>query len=113
VSQPPAQAESEGEAAEASAWERRTAALLMVVPVVGILIHAAFFVYGVANPQWLTDYVFGPWMKVVAVLAFANLVGNWFHLRRTGMKLDIASRVVTYLWIVSIVLLYLHCRPTM
>jgi hypothetical protein len=112
VSQPPAQAESEGEAAEASAWERRTAALILVVPLLGIAVHAIFFVYGRANPEWLYHYVFvGPWlMYVVAPLSFANLVASWMHYRRTGMRMDLAARIATYLWILSYVLLLLHCR---
>jgi hypothetical protein len=86
----------------------------MAVPVVGILVHAAFFLYGVAHPGWLHDYVYGPWLKyLVAPLSFANLVANWIHYRRTWMRLDIAARIMTYLWIISYVLLFLYCKRGM
>jgi len=112
VSQPPSPPEPPVEANEPSPLARQLAALILVVPLVGIAVHAIFFVHGLANPEWLHDYVFGPWLKYgVAPLSFANLVACWMHYRRTGMRMDLAARVATYLWILSYVLLFLHCRP--
>lgn len=112
MSDPQSQPEPPVAADESSPLARRLAALILVVPLVGIAVHAVFFVYGLTNPEWLHDYVFGPWLKYgVAPLSFANLVACWMHYRRTGMRMDLAARVATYLWILSYVLLFLHCRP--
>lgn len=111
MSQSPSPPEAQGP--EYTPAERALGAVIMIVPIIGILIHAAFYLYGVSNPQWLHDYVYGPWLKyLVAPLSFAIILANWIHYRRTRMNLDIASRIVAYLWIMSYVLLFVYTRKT-
>jgi len=43
-------------------------------------------------------------LKVSFGLSFATLAGNIFHYHRTHMRLDVASRILTYIWIGSIIL---------
>jgi Na+/H+-dicarboxylate symporter len=102
------------EVKEPSAAARQLAALILIVPIIGILVHAAFYVYGLSNREWLHDYVYGPWLRyLVAPLSFATLVANWLHYRQTRMNLDIASRIVVYLWITSYVLLFIYTRKAL
>ena len=105
MSRSPSPPEAEAQGPEYTPAERAVAVVIMIVPIIGILIHAAFYVYGLGDHDWLRQYKLSVWMKAVAGLAFINLVGNWFHYRRTRMGLDIASRIATYLWILTIVLL--------
>ena len=113
MSRSPSPPEAEAQGPEYTPAERAVAVVIMIVPIIGILIHAAFYAYGVSNPSWLHDYVYGPWLKyLVAPLSFAVIVANWVHYRRTRMNLDIASRVLAYLWIISYVLLFVYTRRT-
>lgn len=87
----------------------RTLAVVMVaLPIVGVLFHA--FIYLTA-PAWSNAYVRGSALIAVAIVSFINLFGNWFHYRWTRMNLDVASRILTYLWICSILLLRIYWRP--
>jgi hypothetical protein len=84
------------------------AVVMFALPIVGLLFHA--FIYATV-PPWSNDYIHGLGMKIVAAVSFANLVGNWLHYRHTRMSLDIFARILTYLWILSIVLLVIHWKP--
>ena len=84
------------------------AVVMFVLPIAGLLFHA--FLY-MTVPPWTGDYLHGMGIKIVAGVSFANLVGNWLHYRNTRMTLDVYSRLLTYLWIVSIVLLVVHWKP--
>ena len=89
-------------------WEWWTAIALLVVPLVGIAAHAVLYYLaseGAVAPASVRAYVFGWGTKAVAALAILCVVGNWVHYRRTRMRLDVASRIAAYLWILSIVLL--------
>ena len=93
---------------EISPLLRWLAIVMLAAPVAGLVAHVALYVAalsGDVSPEALHAYVLGWGMKAVAFLAFVNLMGNWFHYRHTRMGLDIASRIMTYLWILSIVLL--------
>jgi len=73
---------------------------MLVVPIAGLAVHAALYVSGdVARILEYRKYGLG----LVGVLAFGNLVANYFHYRRTRMGLDMISRVLTYLWVVSFI----------
>ena len=99
----------ENEAAdEVSPLTYPLAVVILVLPVVGILFHGFIFL---TAPEWSNDYLHGAGIKIVAAIAFANLVGNWFHYRNTRMTLDVFSRILTYLWILTIVLLVVHWKP--
>ena len=50
-------------------------------------------------------FVHGAGARVSAGLAFLALLAGHIHYWRTRMRLDIASRVLAYLWILSIILL--------
>ncbi len=106
---PPAAA-SEARDAASPLW-RALGILIMVVPTAGLLLHLAF--YALLEAEAMKGYVYGPWMKAAAVLALINLVANWFHYRKTRMRLDIASRVLTYLWVISMILLLKATAPAL
>ena len=78
---------------------RVAAVVMLVVPIAGLAVHAALYVS--SDVTWVPAYKrYG--LALVGVLAFGNLVANYFHYRRTRMGLDTVSRVLTYLWVVSI-----------
>jgi hypothetical protein len=93
---------------EVSPVTRALAVVMFALPVLGILFHA--FIYATV-PPWSGDYLHGTGIKIVAAVSFVNLVGNWLHYRKTRMNLDIFARILTYLWILSIVLLVVHWKP--
>jgi len=77
------------------------AVVMLVVPLAGLAVHAVL--YFVGDLAWISAYrKYG--LALVGVLAFGNLVANYFHHRRTRMGLDIVSRILTYLWVISIIL---------
>jgi len=85
-----------------SAAMRLLAVLMLLVPAAGLTVHVILYFW---FPQSGEAYLHTRWPMVVAVAAVANLFGNWFHYRRTKMAVDIASRILTYVWILSIVLM--------
>jgi hypothetical protein len=88
---------------EVSPAVRAIAIVMLAVPLMGLAFHAVVYLQ---FPRELADaYVFGPWLKIVAAVAFANLLANFFHYRYTRMGMDVAARVLTYVWILSIVLM--------
>ena len=101
---PPADAPDDAATDDApSPLLRGLAFVLAAVPAAGIAVHVAFYV--ALSPEALKAYVFGVWMKALVFVAFLCLVGNWLHYRRTRMRLDVVSRVLAYLWIISMILL--------
>lgn len=75
------------------------AVVMLVVPIAGLAVHAVL--YFSSDVTWIPAYrKYG--LGLVGVLGFGNLVANYFHYRRTRMGLDTVSRVLTYLWVVSI-----------
>ena len=91
---------------------RALAWVIFLVAVAGLAFHVVFYLAG--PTERLAAYARGPWMKVSVGVAFANLLAGHLHYWRTRMRLDIASRVLAYLWILSIVLyLYLVIRDTL
>ncbi|MBL7139667.1 MAG: hypothetical protein ISS74_02025 [Planctomycetes bacterium] len=80
------------------------AVVLLIVPAAGIALH--LWIWLQFDDDALADYIRSIWLKASALMAFVLLVGNWFHYRHTRMKVDIVSRVVTYLWAISMVLLF-------
>jgi hypothetical protein len=85
--------------------------LMMAVALLGLVAHVTMYLMALGapvRPDWLTDYLHGPGIKVDLVVAFITLVGNWFHYRRTAMNLDILSRIAIYLWILSSLLLWVR-----
>jgi len=84
---------------------RALAWVIFLVAAAGLAVHVVFYLAG--PTEWLDAYARGPWMKIGVGVAFANLLAGHLHYWRTRMRLDVASRVLAYLWILSIVL-YLH-----
>jgi uncharacterized membrane protein (GlpM family) len=82
---------------------RTLGVVLMAVPAAGVAAHVVCYL--ALDADGLRAYVFSPWMKVLAVLAFFNLVASWFHYRKTRMGLALASRVMTYVWVISMIVL--------
>ena len=76
------------------------AVVMLVVPIAGLAVHVVLYVS--SDVTWVPAYKrYG--LALVGVLAFGNLVANYFHHRRTRMGLDMISRALTYLWVVSII----------
>ena len=101
----------ENEAAEAEEVPpvmRALAVVMFALPVLGILLHA--FIYA-TRPAWSGHYLHGNAFYVVATVSCANIFANWFHYRSTRMTLDIFSRILTYLWLISLFLLRMHWMP--
>jgi len=81
---------------------RALAWAIFLVAAAGLAFHVVFYLAG--PTEWLAAYARGLWMKIGVGVAFANLLAGHLHYRRTRMRLDVASRVLAYLWILSIVL---------
>lgn len=84
---------------------RALAWVIFGVGVAGLAFHVVFYLAG--RSEWVAAYAQGIGIRIGAGLAFADLLAAHLHYWRTRMRLDIASRVVAYLWILSIVL-YMH-----
>ena len=80
------------------------AALMLVLPLAGLAWHAVVYLY--FDAEAVSAYLKGNLLKASVFVAFANLVGNWLHYRRTRMKVDLASRILTYVWVISMILLF-------
>ena len=91
-----------GAMADKSAAARMLAVLIFLVSAGGLAAHVLLYV--VASDEVLGAFVHGAGARTSAALAFLALVGGHIHYWRTRMRLDIASRVLAYLWILSIVL---------
>jgi hypothetical protein len=87
---------------------RALAIVMVVLPIAGMLFHVIIYV---ASPAWAAGYVRGSGLMAVAIVSFINLFGNWFHYRHTRMNLDILSRILAYLWVISILLMLVYWRP--
>ena len=108
-SPPPMPPESPETAPELSPAARLTGWLLLIVSLAGMAVHGVLLFSVYEWPDWrlpVHEYVYGLGMKIVCVACLACLFGSWFHYHRTRMTLDIVSRIATYLWIVTIVLLF-------
>jgi len=84
---------------------RALAWAIFLVAAAGLAFHVVFYLAG--PTEWLAAYARGLWMKIALGVAFANLLAGHLHYWRTRMRLDVASRVLAYLWILSIIL-YMH-----
>ena len=84
---------------------RALAWVIFGVGVAGLAFHVVFYFAG--PTEWLIAYAQGIGIWVGVGLAFVNLLAAHLHYWRTRMSLDVASRVVAYLWILSIIL-YMH-----
>ena len=80
---------------------RALAWAIFLVAAAGLAFHVVFYLAG--PTEWLAAYAGGIWMKISIGVAFANLLAGHLHYWRTRMRLDVASRVVVYLWILSII----------
>ena len=78
---------------------RLLAVAMLLVPVAGLVVHGILYAYPHAGEAYLKTR----WPMVAAALGVANLFANWFHYRRTRMGVDIASRILTYAWVLSLV----------
>lgn len=82
--------------------------VLLALPVLGIAWH----LYLLAGPLGLVEaYTKGPAAKIVGGLAVVNVLATWIHYRWTHMKVTIVARVATYLWLISVVLLFRRVYP--
>ena len=84
---------------------RALAWAIFLIAAAGLAFHVIFYLAG--PTERLAAYAGGIGMRIGAVLALAVLLAAHLHYWRTRMRLDIASRVVAYLWILSIIL-YMH-----
>ena len=102
---PLADPETRAPAAPAFSGIRALAWAILLVAAAGLAFHVVFYL--AAPTEWLVAYARGLGMKIGVGVAFANLLAGHLHYWRTRMRLDVASRVLAYLWILSIVL-YMH-----
>jgi len=86
-----------------SAAARVLAVLIFLVSAGGLAAHVLLYV--LASGEVLGAFVHGAGARTSAALAFLALLAGHIHYWRTRMRLDIASRVLAYLWILSIILL--------
>ncbi|HUW99729.1 MAG: hypothetical protein WBD63_00570 [Phycisphaerae bacterium] len=82
---------------------RVLAVLIFLVSAGGLAAHVLLYVLG--PDETIGAFVHGAGARVSAGLAFLALLAGHIHYWRTRMRLDIASRVLAYLWILSIILL--------
>jgi len=80
------------------------AAVMLVLPLAGIVWHV--YLYYTVTDEAVAEYIRSVWLKASVFVAFAILVANWFHYRATRMKVDLASRILTYVWVISMILLF-------
>jgi hypothetical protein len=90
---------------------RNLGIVLLAVSISGVVVHVAFYL--LASPEMLLDFSRGTGLKVSAALGFANLFANIFHYHRTHMRLDVASRILAYLWIAAIILFLLYRKESL
>ena len=77
--------------------------VMLIVPLAGTAFNVGLYTLGsVEQIRWY----FGGTGKIVVGLAIVNLLANWFHYRHTRMTMDIASRILTYIWVLSFLLLF-------
>ena len=82
------------------------AAVMLLAPLAGIAWHAV--VYLTFDRDGVIAYGASVWMKASAGLAFVLLLVNWFHYRHTRWTVDLVSRVLLYVWAVSMALLWVR-----
>jgi hypothetical protein len=75
---------------------------LLAVAAAGVIVHLVIYLLPWA--EYGEPFTRGAALRISFGLSFATLAGNIFHYHRTHMRLDIASRILTYVWIVSIIL---------
>ena len=80
---------------------RALAWAIFLIAAAGLAFHVVFYLAG--PTERLAAYAGGIGMRIGAVLALAVLLASHLHYWRTRMRLDIASRVLAYLWILSII----------
>jgi len=80
------------------------AAVMLAVPLAGIAWHLVLYLK--FGDEAISAYLRSAWLKAFVFVAFVNLLGNWFHHRRTRMKIDLVSRIATYAWVLSMILLF-------
>jgi hypothetical protein len=81
----------------------------LVLPILGIAAHVTLL--GMARDsdqwtRWVVDYRRSSFVWVVSTVACVNLAASWFHYRRTGSPVSVVSRILTYLWIISLVFIW-------
>lgn len=106
---PDAEPQAESSPPAVSSAMKAAAWVIMVVPVLGLAMHLTLYAMAGESADWkhwLIVYSHGWGMIVTLLLTFANLVCSWLHYRKTGMGLAVAARILTYLWILSLVLIW-------
>ena len=88
---------------EVSPLLRFLAVAMLVLPIAGLAVDVVLLVAGV--PEWLRGDRLAQVMTAPALLAVANLFGSYFHYRRTGMRINGITRILTNLWLLSVLVL--------
>lgn len=88
---------------DVSPFLRFLAVAMLVLPIAGLAVDVVLLVAGV--PEWLKGGRLVQVMTAPVLLAVANLFGGYFHHRRTGMRINVASRILTNLWLLSALVL--------
>jgi hypothetical protein len=84
---------------------RILAVVMLVLAAAGVAVHLVLLLLRPAMGDLIRQYFLSRGMHIALALAFANLFANYFHYRRTGMRVDILTRILTNVWIVCVMLL--------
>jgi hypothetical protein len=104
--------EPEGDSSQdLSTVQRFLGLVIFLLPIAGLVFHGAVFL--AQSAPMATAYVQGLAVKIVFGVAFATLVGNWFHYRYTRLTLDVTGRILIYCWILSGLLLKVYWAKQM
>lgn len=83
---------------------------MLVLAAVGLATNATLLAIGAQ--QWLPEYGVFNLLAGSLILSVMNLFGSYFHYRRTRMRIDWATRILSNLWLASgLALLVLAYRP--
>jgi hypothetical protein len=81
---------------------KAAAAVLLVLPVLGIVAHV---ILALRYPECIAPYYTSQGMHVVIAVAAANLVASYLHYRQSRMRTVMAARVLCFIWMLSFGLL--------
>jgi hypothetical protein len=81
---------------------KAAAALLLVLPILGIAAHVAIWRLA---PDWIMPYFTSRGMYAVIAVAAVALVASYLHYRRSRMRTVLVARVLCFIWMLSFALL--------
>jgi len=80
---------------------RRVGIVTLVVAIAGILSQAVVGLLAYHGIVSAVEYARGYGFKLSIALAVANLLVCIYHYHKTGMRIDVVTRVLSYVWILA------------